>query len=158
LSSCHKRLAEHVVNKISSHGSENRSTQRSNIPARSPFVQWLTSDSSGNIWFAEQRGNSLGVIKPSLNPLQSSTNSAGSLSSPTPSSSSQSNNKNNSNSALPQLGFSYADVVGPTVALGIIFSAVIYAGSVISLRQSENVVSSIKTKHDNNSFNNNRTI
>ena len=156
MSSCHKRLAEHVVNKISSHGSENRSTQRSNIPARSPFVQWLTSDSSGNIWFAEQRGNSLGVIKPSLNPLQSSTNLAGSPSS-TPSSS-QSNNKNNSNSVLPQLGFSYADVVGPTVALGIIFSAVIYAGSVISLRQSENVVSSIKTKHDNNSFNNDRTI
>lgn len=149
-------VAEHVLNKISVIDPRTGAHKEVNIPARSPFVQWLTSDSSGNIWFAEQRGDSLGVIKPSLNPLQSSTNLAGSPSS-TPSSS-QSNNKNNSNSALPQLGFSYADVVGPTVALGIIFSAVIYAGSVISLRQSENVVSSIKSKHDNNSFNNNRII
>ena len=146
-------VAEHVVNKISVIDPRTGAHKEVNIPARNPFVQWLTSDSSGNIWFAEQRGDSLGVIKPSLNPLQSSTNSAGS--SP---SSSQSNNKNNSNSAIPQLGFSYADIVGPVVALGIIFSAIIYTRSAISLKQSENVVSSIKSKHDNDSFNNNRTI
>jgi copper transport protein len=148
-------VAEHVVNKISVIDPRTGAHKEVNIPARNPFVQWLTSDSSGNIWFAEQRGDSLGVIKPSLNPLQSSTSSPGSSSS---SSSSQSNNKNNSNSAIPQLGFSYADIVGPAVAPGIIFSAIIYTRSAISLKQSENVVSSIKSKHDNDSFNNNRTI
>ncbi len=151
-------VAEHVINKISVIDPRTGAHKEVNIPARNPFAQWLTSDSNGNIWFAEQRGDSLGVIKQSLNPLQSSPSSAGSPST----SSSQSNNKNNSNSnnnGIPQLGFSYADVVGPTVALGIIFSAIIYTRSVISLKQSQHIVSSIKSKHDNNnSHNNNRTI
>jgi copper transport protein len=153
-------VAEHVINKISVIDPRTGVHKEVNIPARNPFAQWLTSDSSGNIWFAEQRSNALGVIKQSLNPLQSSPNSAGSTSP----SSSQSNTKNNSssnNNDIPQLGFSYADVVGPTVALGIIFSAIIYTRSVISLKQSQHVVSSIKSKHDehnNNSQNNNRKI
>jgi copper transport protein len=148
-------VAEHVINKISVIDPRTGVHKEVNIPARNPFAQWLTSDSSGNIWFAEQRGGSLGVIKQSLNPLQSSLSSADS---PSPSSS-QNNTKNNNNNAIPQLGFSYADVVGPTVALGIIFSAIIYTRSIISLKQSQHVVSTIKNKHDNNnSHNNNTTI
>ncbi|HEY7078255.1 MAG TPA: copper resistance protein CopC [Nitrososphaeraceae archaeon] len=148
-------VAEHVINKISVIDPRTGAHKEVNIPARNPFAQWLTSDSSGNIWFAEQRGDSLGVIKQTLNPLQSNTSSAGSTSSL----SSQSNtkggnsNSNSNNSGIPQLGFTYADVVGPTVALGIIFSAIIYTRSVISLKQSQNVVSSIKSKHDE--YNNN---
>ena len=28
-----------------------------------PYVQWITSDSNGNIWMAEQLGGSLGIIR-----------------------------------------------------------------------------------------------
>ena len=76
-------VAEHVINKISVVDLGTGEHKKVNIPAKNPFVQWLTSDSSGNVWFAEQRGDTLGVIKQSLNPLQSSTSSAGSPSSST---------------------------------------------------------------------------
>jgi len=36
------------------------------IPKANPYIQFLTSDSGGNIWFAEERGNALGVITHSL--------------------------------------------------------------------------------------------
>jgi copper transport protein len=51
-------VAEHTTNKVAATGLSREIA----IPKVNPYVQFLTSDSNGNIWFAEQRGNALGVI------------------------------------------------------------------------------------------------
>jgi hypothetical protein len=79
---------------------------------------------------AEQTANSLGEIvitaKPSLSSLAGSQSGGG----PTA----------NTNNKIPTLGFSYAEVVGPYVAAGIIVSALFYAKVVIDLKRSEQTV------------------
>ena len=62
-------VAEHTTNKIAVINPTTGSSMEIEIPKANPFIQFLTSDSNGNIWFAEQRGDSLGVITyPSRNP------------------------------------------------------------------------------------------
>jgi copper transport protein len=122
-------VAEHTINKVAVINPTTGETKEVSIPAQSPFVQWLTSDSKGNIWLAEQRGNSLAVISstaklapPSSSISQTSNNNG--------------NNKNNSYSGIPKLGFSYADIVGPSLAGGIIISALFYSKSIMDLKKS----------------------
>jgi copper transport protein len=55
-------VAEHTTNKIAVIDPKTGSSMEVVIPKSNPYVQFLTSDSQGNIWFAEQLGNSLGVI------------------------------------------------------------------------------------------------
>jgi len=62
-------VAEHTTNKIAVIDPTTGSSMEIKIPKANPYIQFLTSDSKGNIWFAEQRGDSLGVITyPSRNP------------------------------------------------------------------------------------------
>jgi copper transport protein len=55
-------VAEHTTNKIAVNDPETGLSREIEIPKANPYIQFLTSDSKGNIWFAEQHGNSLGVI------------------------------------------------------------------------------------------------
>ena len=83
---------------------------------------------------AEQRAASLGQItiiaKPSLSSL------AGSQTGNSPAANSNNGNK----ISLPTLGFSYAEVVGPSVAAGIVVSALFYAKTIIDLKRSEQLI------------------
>jgi hypothetical protein len=87
-----------------------------------PFVQWLTSDSSGNIWFAQQRGNSIGMIEPSAGPastkLAQESNSV----------------SNESTSSNFQLGISYQNFIAPGILVVIVLSAFMYVRSVSQLK------------------------
>jgi copper transport protein len=127
-------VAEHVINKIAVIDPSTGQHSEVNIPQQSPFVQWITSDSQGNIWMAEQRAASLGQItiiaKPSLSSL------AGSQTGNSPAANSNNGNK----ISLPTLGFSYAEVVGPSVAAGIVVSALFYAKTIIDLKRSEQLI------------------
>jgi copper transport protein len=134
-------VAEHTINKVAVINPTTGETKEISIPAQSPFVQWLTSDSKGNIWLAEQRGNSLAVISstaklapPSSSVSQTSNNNG--------------NNKNNSYPGIPKLGFSYADIVGPSLAGGIIISALFYSKSIMDLKKSVRYV----TRRQNNNY------
>jgi copper transport protein len=124
-------VAEHTINKIAVIDPRTGASKEVNIPNQSPFVQWITADSKGNIWLAEQRGSSLAVVT-STPRLGQSSNSAGDAAI------NQVSNGNNNNNLLgfPRLGLSYADVVGPSVAAGIIVSALFYTKSVIDLNNS----------------------
>jgi copper transport protein len=126
-------VAEHTINKIAVIDPRTGQNREVNIPQQSPFVQWITSDSQGNVWLAEQRGNSLAVITSTAKP--SLSNSIASQ----PGTSST-NKFNNSQASIPSLGFSYAEIVGPSVAAGIIISALFYAKTVIDLKHSEQLV------------------
>jgi copper transport protein len=123
-------VAEHTINKIAVIDPMTGQNREVNIPQQSPFVQWITSDSQGNIWLAEQRGNSLAVITSTAKP--SLSNSIASQPG--------TNNINNNQASIPSLGFSYVEIVGPSVAAGIILSALFYAKTVIDLRHSEHLV------------------
>jgi copper transport protein len=127
-------VAEHVINKIAVIDPYTGEHSEVNIPQQSPFVQWITSDSQGNVWMAEQRAASLGQItitaKPSLSSLAGSQTG----------SSSAANGNNGNKISLPTFGFSYAEVVGPSVAAGIVVSALFYAKTIIDLKRSEQLI------------------
>ena len=130
-------VAEHTINKIAAIDPRTGASKEVTIPNQSPIVQWITADSKGNIWLAEQRGNSLAVI--------TTTPKLGQSSNPANPVATEANQTNNSNGisnnnkmlfSLSRLGLSYAAVVGPSVAGGIILSAIFYTKSIIDLKQS----------------------
>jgi len=125
-------VAEHTINKIGVIDPQTGTNKEIEIPSPNPFVQWISSDSKGQIWFAEQRGNSLGVITANVN-LQSNVVARVQKSD---NSNSNSTNQPNSNNAIPKLGFSYTDIIGPSIASGIIISALFYAKSIVDLKKS----------------------
>jgi streptogramin lyase len=55
-------MAEHTTNKIAVIDPKTGYIREIQLPSISPYIQFLTSDSKGNIWFVEEHGNSLGVI------------------------------------------------------------------------------------------------
>jgi copper transport protein len=126
-------VAEHTINKIAVIDPRTGASKEVNIPNQSPFVQWITADSKGNIWLAEQRGSSLAVVT-STPRLGQPSNSAGDAA--INQVSNGNNNNNNNLLGFPRLGLRYADVVGPSVAAGIIVSALFYTKSVIDLNNS----------------------
>jgi copper transport protein len=142
-------VAEHTINKIAVIDPRTGANKEVTIPNQSPFVQWITADSKGNIWLAEQRGNSLAVVT-STPKLGQPSNSANPMSATNQVSNIGGNNNNNDNnnnlSGFPKLGLSYADVVGPSVAGGIIVSALFYTKSIIDLKQNITQVSKNRNK------------
>ena len=125
-------VAEHTINKIAVIDPNTGQHKEVDIPAPSPFVQWITSDSTGNIWLAEQRGNALAVVTSIENPSQSNIAASKELSG---------NNKFDSPDNIgftSPFGLSYADLVGPSLAAGIIISTLFYTKSVIDLKKSMN--------------------
>jgi copper transport protein len=133
-------VAEHTINKVAVINPTTGEVKEVSIPAQSPFVQWLTSDSKGNIWLAEQRGNSLAVIS-------STTKLAQPSSSLSQTSNNNNGNNNNSYPGIPKLGFSYADIVGPSLAGGIIISALFYSKSIMDLKNSMRHVMRMQTNN-----------
>ena len=124
-------VAEHTINKIAAIDPQSGVNKELTIPNQTPIVQWITADDKGNIWLAEQRGNSLAVITAtpilgrSSNPNNPATSEANQVN----------KGSNNSSFGLPPLRISYAAVVGPSVALGIIISADFYSKSIIDLKR-----------------------
>ena len=77
------------------------------VPTATSFVQFVESDSDGNIWFAEQRGGKIGVISISERP---SAYSASDTQEPT----------------ARAYEIRYADVVSPMMALGVLAASLFY--------------------------------
>jgi copper transport protein len=121
-------VAEHTINKLAVIDTQKSKIREVPVKAPAPFVQWLTSDSNGNIWFAEQRGNSIGVVEPSAGPavqqqVQQSTKSS--------TSSTTSNFK---------LDINYLNFIAPSILVGIIISAFMYARSIVDLKSNISIV------------------
>jgi copper transport protein len=133
-------VAEHTINKIAVIDPRTSDHREVDILAPSPFVQWITSDSKGNIWLAEQSGNALALVTSIENPSQS----IGAVSDSLSQNNSNIDNQGSISFATP-FGLSYADVVGSSVAAGIIVSALFYTKSVIDFKKSVNQVLRRKT-------------
>ncbi|MGI0021243.1 MAG: hypothetical protein ACRD9Q_00130, partial [Nitrososphaeraceae archaeon] len=108
-------VAEHTINKIAVMDTQKSKVREIEVKNSSPFIQWLTSDSNGNIWFAEQRGNGIGMIEPISGPLtQQQAQESG-------------NTSTQSIGSRAEFGFNYQNFVAPAILIGIIFSAFMFA-------------------------------
>ncbi|MGI0020891.1 MAG: DUF4149 domain-containing protein, partial [Nitrososphaera sp.] len=91
------------------------------IPTAGSFVQWLTSDDKGRIWFAEQRGAAIGVVAVTAKPQAPPQPGGGEPEKPT--------------TGVPDLGFSLAEAAGPAIVAGIVLSGLFYAKSAMDLKR-----------------------
>ena len=121
-------VAEHTIDKIAVIDPRTGASKEANIPITGSFIQWVTSDDNGRIWFAAQRGNGLGSITITAKPPSSSLPSSGNGSGQQQASASTAG-------GVPQIGFSFAAAAGPGIAAGIVMSALFYAKSSIDLRR-----------------------
>jgi copper transport protein len=134
-------VAEHQIDKIAVIDPRTGASKEANIPITGSFIQWITSDDNGRIWFAAQQGSGLGSItttaKPSSSSLPTSYNgTAGGQ---------QQQADASTSGGIPQLGFSFAAAAGPGIAAGIVMSALFYAKSSIDLKQNMRAALRLKT-------------
>ena len=92
------------------------------IPTAGSFVQWLTSDDEGRIWFAEQRGAAIGVVAVTAKPQAPPQQPGG-------------GEPEEPNTGVPDVGFSLAEAAGPAIVAGIVLSGLFYAKSATDLKR-----------------------
>lgn len=138
-------VAEHVTNRLTVIDPSTSKEKEVTIPSSSPFVQYLTTDNEGRVWFAAQRGNAIGYITPSVNPLKS-TSSQG-LSAPSASFGPQGQGGITTEATFtpagieqtpltPLFSYGYEYLLSPLIAIGVVASAAFYVNSVVSLKTS----------------------
>ena len=120
-------FAQHEIDKIGVIDPRTGEGTEANIPITGSFVQWITSDNEGRIWFAAQRGSALGSTTTTANPAspEAVSNEGQQLM----------NGTSGPVSPFQQLGFSLADIAGPVIAAGIVISALTYAKSATDLKR-----------------------
>ena len=123
-------FAQHEIDKIGIIDPRTGEGTEANIPISGSFVQWITSDNEGRIWFAAQRGSALGSITTTAKPA-----SAGTVNDQGQQQLLQVNGTSGPIRPIQQLGFSFADVAGPVIAVGIVISALAYAKSATDLKR-----------------------
>jgi copper transport protein len=122
-------VAEHTIDKMAVIDPRTGANREVNIPITGSFIQWITSDNDGRIWFAAQRGDGLGSVTITAKPSSSIPSTSGS------SSGGQQQAGASTAGGIPQLGFSFAAAAGPGIAAGIVMSALFYAKSSIDLNR-----------------------
>ena len=121
-------FAQHEIDKIGVIDPRTGEGTEANLPITGSFVQWLTSDNEGRIWFAAQRGSALGSVT-------TTTNSTSPQTVNDEEQQQQLSGTSGPISPIQQLGFSFADVAGPAIAAGIVISALAYAKSATDLKR-----------------------
>ena len=106
-------FAQHEIDRLGVIDPRTGTSTELKIPITGSFIQWLTSDDRGRIWFAAQRGGALGSVTITAKPAA-----------PGPGDGGQDGGNQND---IPQIGFSLSDVAGPGIAAGIVISALAYA-------------------------------
>jgi copper transport protein len=130
-------VAEHTINKVAVIDPQTGDHREIELPAATPFVQWITSDSNGNVWLAEQRGNALASVTSNENLSQSNLISAGG--------SSEASNSAYEGVTIP-FGLSYADIIGPSIAAGIVICTLFYTKSIVDFKKSMNQILNKKSQ------------
>jgi copper transport protein len=122
-------VAEHVTNRIAVIDPSTGKYKEVTLPSSSPFVQYLTADNDGRVWFAAQRGNALGYIISSINPMPVSSSSE---------SPGQGRDAAAASVEGDQTGLdiSYEYVISPIIAIGLIAIAAVYVNTVMTLNSS----------------------
>jgi copper transport protein len=117
-------IAEHVSDIFSILDPHSGKTTTVKIPKEGSFVQYLTTDSQGDIWFAEQRGNALGKATSKFIPSHiqpSSTEQS------LPNNTTNQNNNNIISKNFEKLDF--YEIYGPLLVVAVIASTLLYINS-----------------------------
>ncbi|MDF3032550.1 MAG: putative copper export protein, partial [Nitrososphaeraceae archaeon] len=133
-------FAQHVIDEIGVLDPTNGEISEVKIPTRSSFVQWLVPDDQGRIWFVEQRGSSLGSVASFLSPARVAQSQE------TVEDGQRENVKtrqepgtiigdDTESQPFPQIGFGFPDVLGPVIAGGIVFSAILYSRNALEVKR-----------------------
>lgn len=122
-------FAQHEIDKIGVIDPRTGESTEANIPIAGSFVQWITSDDEGRIWFAAQRGSALGSVSITPSPASTQTTTAA-----------EDGQQQNGTSGLisspfQQIGLSFADIAGPAIAAGIVISALAFVKSATDLKR-----------------------
>ncbi|HEU0144419.1 MAG TPA: CopD family protein, partial [Nitrososphaera sp.] len=123
-------FAQHEIDKIGVIDPRTGEGTEADVPISGSFVQWITSDNEGRIWFAAQRGSALGSIITTAKP-----GSAVTVNDEQQQQLVLLNGTSGPTTPIQQLGFSFADIAGPAIAAGIVISALAYAKSTIDLKR-----------------------
>jgi copper transport protein len=115
-------VAQHTIDKISIIDSRTGEVIEKDIPSSNTWVQWLTSDSQGNIIMAEERGNAIAIANISSTPPQDNPS------------------QTNTSSIIPKFDFYYAQVMAPSIMGLLVVVAFFYCKNVIDLRKATNQV------------------
>ncbi|MDE1838326.1 MAG: copper resistance protein CopC [Thaumarchaeota archaeon] len=116
-------VAQHTFDKVSVIDPRTGNIVEESIPTPNSWVQWLTSDSQGNIIMAEERANALAIVTISAGQPQNDQNNQGNIS-----------------STIPKLGFDYAQVVAPSIAGLLVVVGFFYCKGVVDLKKASNQV------------------
>ncbi len=116
-------VAQHTVDKISVIDPRTGLVIEKNIPSSGTWVQWLTTDSEGNIVMAEEKANALAIATITSGQSQ--------------------NNQQSIPSSIPELSFDYVQVVAPSITGLLVIVAFFYCKSVIDLRRASNQIRKI---------------
>src|SRR5215204_3771727 len=136
-------IAQHTSDDLAILDPDSGKITKVNIPNQGSFIQYLTTDSQGDIWFAEQRGNALGKttikfipssnVQPSIIDKQAANN----------------NNNNNNNTIAGQNNgtittttntiledinlvikkLDFYEIIGPLLVVAVIASTLLYIDS-----------------------------
>ena len=109
-------VAQHTLDKISIIDTRTGEAIEKNIPSSGSFVQWITSDSQGNIIIAEQRAHALGIVSISANPSSQISQA-------------------NTIVGIPSLPVNYVQVAAPSITGLLVVVAFFYCKGVIDLRR-----------------------
>jgi len=137
-------VAEHVTNRLAVIDPSSGKEKEVTIPSSSPFVQYLTTDNEGRVWFAAQRGNAIGYITPSVDPLKSTSSEGLSTASSSFAPQGQRGITTEATSTpaieqtplTPLFSYGYEYLLSPLIAIGVITSAAFYVNSVLNLKAS----------------------
>lgn len=112
-------IALHVVDKFAVYNPDTNNMIEIPIPTQTSFVQFMTVDDENNIWFAEQRGGKIGMIK------ITEISSTGIIS-------------------IDEQGFEpkYAEIASPLISLGIIATSLFFVKNVKDKRRINSLISS----------------
>jgi copper transport protein len=131
-------FAQHVIDKIGVIDPRTGEGTEANLSITGSFVQWITSDNEGRIWFAAQRASAVGSITATAKPASAVTVNDEQQQQQLL----RLNGTSGPITPIQQLGFSLADVAGPVMAAGIVISALAYTKNATDLKR--NIRSALK--------------
>jgi copper transport protein len=112
-------IAQHTIDKISIIDTRTGEFIEKSLPSSNTWVQWLTSDSQGNILMEEEKANATAIATISAGPTQNNLQ----------------DNQDNISSVIPKYDFDYVQVVAPSITGLLVVVAFIYCKGAIDLRR-----------------------
>lgn len=116
-------VAQHTIDKISIIDTRTGEVIEKNLPSSNTWVQWLTSDSQGNIIMEEEKANATAIATITAGPTQNDLQ-GNQVSAP----------------AIPKFGFDYVQVAAPSIAGLLVIVAFFYCKGAIDLKKITNQV------------------